>query len=469
MTRAVVAVLLMVVLLQAAPSYATVTPNSLFSDNAILQQGMSVPIWGTAGDGEKVTVFFQDQKVSTVARNGKWMVRLKPLKSGGPFEMTISGENTVELKNILVGEVWLCSGQSNMWWPIDYSGDKQQAKAEPRDPLLRVFAVPELSSGAPVGEADSIWQESDPDVVGKFSAVAYFFGRDLRKALKVPIGLITSAVGGTWVKQWTRRAVVESCPEWFVKYTIDEKTGGLYNGMIAPLIPYAIKGVIWYQGETEALWASSFEYETLFPMLIRNWREDWNQGNFPFLFVQLAPFKRITRGLNPEHKEFNWAKLRETQLVTSLRVPRTAMVVITDFGDEYYIHPHHKAPVGARLALAARALAYEERITYSGPVYKSIKIKVDRAMIGFRHVGSGLMAKGGELTGFTIAGEDRKFVKAKADIHGEKVVVWSPEVPDPVAVRYGWANYPKVNLFNKEGLPASPFRTDEFPVFTEVR
>jgi sialate O-acetylesterase len=234
----------------------------------------------------------------------------------------------------------------------------------------------------------------------------------------------------------------------------------LYNGMIAPLIPYGIRGVIWYQGESNA--GRAYEYRTLFPTMIKNWRADWKQGDFPFLFVQLAPWMPIVK----EPQESAWAELREAQLLTSIYLPKTAMAVITDAGDPDDIHPRKKEPAGARLALAARALAYKEKIEYSGPVFHGMKVADGKVVLSFKHVGDGLSSGGDKLTGFTICGKDRKWVNARAEIHNNKVLVWSPKVPEPVAVRYGWANCPVCNLQNKERIPASPFRTDDFPILT---
>jgi sialate O-acetylesterase len=438
------------------------------------------------------------------------MVRLEPLKAGGPFPMTIAGENTLELKNILVGEVWLCSGQSNMAWPIMWSANPQQVLVNSKDPMLRLFMVPRGPSEVPLHDVRSRWQECGPETLPDFSAVAYFFGRDLRKALNVPVGLINSSVGGTPAKCWASAKTLKSNPRFksiveaynrqkeaypraMAKYQKDLKEhqkavakamqehsktpspppepekpripAGLYNAMITPLQPFAIRGVTWYQGESNTEFPSV--YKRLLPLMIQDWRQAWGQGDFPFLIVQLAPFRQISS----RPQDSDWAELREAQLLTSLVVPKTSLIVITDAGEEKDIHPKHKEPVGARLALAARALAYNERIVYSGPVYDSMKLERHRAFLSFNHVGSGLAAKspdgnlapGGQLTGFTIAGKDRKFVPAQAAIEGGKVVVWSPEVRHPAAVRYGWADYPVVNLYNMEGLPASPFRTDHFP------
>jgi len=435
--------------------FATVKPNGLFSDNAVLQRDMIVPVWGTANDGELVTVSIQGQKVSTRAVGGHWLVRLRPLKAGGPYTMRI---NDIEIKNILVGEVWLASGQSNMRWSVKQSEEPEKNIAECRDAQLRLYSVPRSDR---FQELPAAWQECTPESVPDFSAVAYFFGRELRKTLRVPVGLIQSAVGGTPAEAWTSRSflLADADLRTLVENPVT-RVSYLYNGMIAPLQPYAIRGVIWYQGESNA--GRAYQYRRLFPAMIRNWRQAWGQGDFPFLFVQLAPF-----GQNGDDDK--WPELREAQVLTALTVPKTAMVVITDYGDCTNIHPKPKEPVGKRLALAARAVAYGENITYSGPIYKHMTISGNRVILSFDHVGSGLMAKGSELKGFTIAGPDRKFVPAKAMVQDDKVVVWSDDVDTPTAVRYGWSNCPDVNLFNKEGLPASPFRTDDWPLITQTQ
>jgi sialate O-acetylesterase len=481
----------------AALARADVKLNALFSDGAVLQQGRAVPVWGIANEGEKVTVKFQDQSVSAVAKDGRWQVRLKSLKAGGPFTLTIEGQNTITLTNIVVGEVWLCSGQSNMEFPLSRAANAAEAIASCADSQLRLFTVPRASTDSPKTEISGSWKESAPHTATNFSAVAWFFGRELRKARGVPVGLIHSSVGGTPAEAWTSRATLEAAPELnaiLTRYaqTVKEfdpekakavheqalekhreavarakdegktpprpprapedpthsirRPCGLYNAMIAPLQPYAIAGVIWYQGESNSGHAA--EYRKLFPAMIHNWRQAWEEGNFPFLFVQIAPEKDMT----PE--------IREAQLFTWQTVPRTAMAVITDVGDDRDIHPTKKEPVGARLALGARAVAYGEKIEYSGPLYHSMKVNGDRVVLTFTHTGSGLSAPGGELKGFTIAGDDGSFVPATAQIEDDKVVVQSQSVAHPKAVRYGWAHTPDVNLFNKEGLPASPFRTD---------
>lgn len=446
---------------------AAVKPHGLFTDNMVLQQGMKVNIWGTADPEEKVTVKFEGQEVSAAAdKDGKWKVQLNPLKAGGPFELQIGG---ITLKNVLVGEVWVCSGQSNMEWPMTLSRNPKQDIAESKNPMIRLIRIPKAPSPTPrtdFGPDKDIstgrWTECGPDTVAGFSAVGYFFGRDLNKARKVPIGLIQSAWGGTAAERWTRTEIFDKYPE-----LKGGKGSDLYNGMIAPLIPFAIKGAIWYQGESNA--GQAWKYRTLHSAMIKNWRDDWKQGDFPFLFVQLAPFMKI----ETEPKESAWAELRDAQLYTAQTVPGTAMAVITDYGDPADIHPKDKDPVGARLALCAQALAYNEKIPYSGPEYTKQRVDGNKIVLQFKHLEGGLVAKenkgSSELTGFAICGKDQKWLNAEAKIVGDTVVVSSAQVPEPVAVRFGWANCPVVNLFNKAGLPASPFRTDNFPLTTQPR
>lgn len=462
-------IIAVVLALAAAAAGATVRPAALFSDNAVLQQGIAVPVWGFADSGEKVTVKFLDQELSTVAKDGKWMVRLAPLKAGGPFKMTIGGSNTVELSNVLVGEVWVCSGQSNMAFQLSRAANATEAIAAAADPMIRLFSVPRKPSWTPLDDIQASWVPCNPETAKDFTAVGYFFGRELRKALNVPVGLVHSSWGGTAAQSWMSPNGWKALPD-YAQYVSDEnaKKGAgpghpsvLYDGMINPLIPYAIKGAIWYQGEANA--NSAYKYRALFPGMIKSWHDGWGEGSFPFLFVQLAPFAGAQKPL----QENAWAELREAQLLTTRTCPNTGMAVITDVGDPTNIHPTQKEPVGARLALAARKIAYGESIVYSGPIYKGMKIEGGGITLYFDHVGGGLVAKDGELKGFAVCGADRKFVEATAGIvGGNKVVVSSPSAPNPIAARYGWANCPVVNLWNKDGLPASPFRTDDFPMVT---
>jgi len=619
---------------------AGVQPNGLFSDNAVLQQGQPVPVWGTAEDGKNIRVEFAGQSVATVSKDGKWLVRLAPMKAGGPFDLKIfDGGDFLTLTNILVGDVWLASGQSNMqdplgpcWWagPVDHWQAEVAAANYPR---IRQFLVPMMVSYHPEADTHGSWAVCSPQTAPGFSAAGYFFARDLQATTKTPVGILFSAWGGTVAEAWTSAGSLQTMPDftnalagirevdpkayprqlaewyrtndpgsaaqpawsgesldttlwkpmklptywqhadlpgfngmvWFRKEinlpdawqgksarlhldTIDDQdttwvngvevggmtsfadvrnyvvpagvlkpgrnviairvldTGGLggicgkaeqmklelpgeagvaavelagewqyqpttplaklgpvpanpagnpnvvtvlNNAMIAPLQSFPIKGVIWYQGESnDNTEQRARQYRTLFPLLIQDWRQHWDLGDFPFLFVQIAPYSQMT----PE--------IREAQLLTSQKVPHTAMVVLTDAGDANNIHPGNKQIVGERLALAARAVAYGEKIEYSGPVYQSMKIKGQEVVLRFTHARSGLLAKDGPLKGFTIAGEDKQFVPAEATIKGNTVEVTSEAVARPVAVRYGWSNVPDVNLYNQAGLPASPFRTD---------
>jgi sialate O-acetylesterase len=456
----------------AAPASAAVKPNPLFSDNAVLQRDVAVPVWGTADPDEKVTVTLQDQTASgTADKDGKWMVKLPKLKAGGPFELKIEGKGGgVTLKNVLVGEVWIASGQSNMEWPVRASADAQKAIDNSKNDKIRLFTVPKKTQTVPQTTVDGKWAECGPGTVPGFSAVAYFFGRDLEKELNVPVGLIHSSWGGTICEAWANADALEKHPDFKdVKERLarekpesnnPNRPAVLYNAMIAPLVPYGIRGAIWYQGESNA--GRAHQYRTLFPLMIQNWRDDWKQPDQTFLLVQLAPFMKIVK----EPQESAWAELREAQLMSTTKLPKVGIAVITDVGHETDIHPKQKEPVGHRLALAALALSYGQKVVYSGPTYDSMKVEDGKAVLSFKHVGGGLVARGGALTGFTICGEDHKFVNADARIDGDKVIVSSSQVVKPVAVRYGWANYPVVNLENKEGLPASPFRTDDFPGVT---
>ena len=472
----------------------------------VLQQGIAVPVWGWADDGESIKVQFRSQTVTTVAKDGKWMVNLASLTAGGPDTLKVQGKNTITLTNVLVGEVWICSGQSNMEWPLSRSFEPKNDIDNSANPMIRLFTVPKLKLTSPTNNVAASWVECNPQTVPGFSAVGYYFGRDLQKARQVPVGLIHTSWGGSPAEVWMSQKVLESNPEYKkdildifpaqlknfqdqVKKWEDEKaalekegkkqTRGrpwgiwqpteLYNGMIANIIPYAIKGAIWYQGESNA--GRAYQYRSLFADMITNWRKDWGQGDFCFLAVQLAPWdrnkKRTIEQITEAPVESDWAELREAQNIVAQKLPSVGIAVITDVGDKDDIHPTKKMPVGQRLALQARYIAYGEKIVSSGPVFRRMRARNDRIVLTFDNIGGGLEAREGELKGFSICGKDHKFVWAKAEIrNNNQVVVTNPLVTDPVAVRYGWADYPVVNLFNKEGLPASPFRTDDFPITT---
>ncbi|MGV8878770.1 MAG: sialate O-acetylesterase [Sphingobacteriaceae bacterium] len=458
-------------------AFANVALPRFVSDGMVLQRNVKIPVWGWADPGEKVQIEFKGKTYKTAAGgDGKWMLNLASTPAGGPFELKIKGNNEITLHNILIGDVWVCSGQSNMEFNMGSVRDKYAAEiASSTNPNIRQFLVTKKTSFQPldtVGVAK--WEEASPVTLPAFTAVGYFFARDLYEKYKVPIGLIHTSWGGTPAEAWTSIEGLQPFPKYTEranKLSTAAKTNGandptaLYNGMIAPLLPYAIKGAIWYQGESNA--GLAFEYRKLFPAMITDWRSKWKQGDFPFLFVQLANFMEPVS----QPAGSDWAELREAQSMT-LSLKNTGMAVITDVGEEKDIHPKNKQDVGKRLALAAEKVAYKEKnIVYSGPVFKSSSLSGNKMILKFSDVGSGMIAKGGgELKQFAIAGEDKKFVWADAKIVGNTIIVSSDEVTNPVAVRYAWANNPEgANLYNKEGLPASAFRTDNWPGLTVGR
>jgi len=617
----------------------------LVSDGMVLQRGESAKIWGWAAADEKVTINFNGKTYSdTAGTDGKWAVTLSDLNAGGPYSMEIAGSNRIILKDILIGEVWVCSGQSNMDLPMARVEERYaDVIANSNNPAIRRFFVSRrYDFNTPQEDPESgSWESANTESVLRFTATGYFFAKALYEKYKVPIGLIHASVGGSPAEAWLSEEALKQFPDhletakkfkdgdylnqiadkdktvsdawysllqqkdkgladgqkpWFDPtynasnwatmnvpgYWADEELGpvngvvwfrkeidvpasmtgkparlllgrivdsdttylngkfvgsvsyqypprrydvpenllkagkniivvrivnntdrggfipdkpyqltaagltidlkgpwqyklaatmqplqsktfiewqplGLYNGMIAPLLNYTIKGVIWYQGESNT--GRPLEYRKLFPALIADWRQNWNQGNFPFLYVQLANYMQV----KDQPSESNWAELREAQLKT-LTVPNTAMVVATDIGEWNDVHPLNKEDVGKRLALGAQKVAYgDETVVYSGPIYQSMKIEGNKIILTFKHIGSGLVGQGGsELKHFAIAGADKKFVWAKAKIEDDKVIVWNDDITDPVAVRYAWADNPEgANLYNKEGLPASSFRTDE--------
>ena len=460
-----------ITLLYTSSASATVKVHGLFSKGAVIQRAMPVPVWGTAADDEKITVKFRGQSISTVARDGKWMIRLEPMDAGGPYTMTIIGSNKIKVQNIMVGDVWICSGQSNMAFRLQGDNDYKYTLIGSKDSRLRCWTVPEASSQVPIHDITGSWQEASPETVGDFSAVGYYFAQELRKSTKVPIGIIVTSCSGTCAEAWTNphtfdsRSDLQGIPEDGSWGTPQNKPGGCYNAMIVPITPYSIKGAIWYQGEGNSRSVDAYRYRELFPLMVRDWRQAWGEGDFPFLYVQIPP--NLPASLDVQ--ESSWAELRESQLVSLKTIPNSGMVVTTDAGDEYDIHPKWKRVVGERLAISARGIVYKEKIEYSGPIYKSMRIDGTQIIITFDHIGSGLVSRDGSPQGFGIAGADGRFVRARAEIAGDTVIVSSPSVLHPTAVRYGWADYPIVNLYNVEGLPASPFRTDVPPVTTQKK
>ncbi len=500
-----------IVICQAA--HADVWLPSIFSDNMLLQRGVAVPVWGKANPGEEVTVTLGGRRATATAdQNGRWMVRIGPFEAGGPLQLTAAGENTVTFENVLVGDVWVCSGQSNMQWAVRQASCPDAEIGQANFPKIRLFSVKRTVADNPQEDCVGNWVECTAWTVADFSAVGYFFGWELHKALGgLPIGLIHTSWGGTPSEAWTSLPTLQAGPEIkpFLDYwkdriadseaqmaeyerkitewnkateearnrgeqppiqpqrPTDERTSpnrpaNLYNAMIAPLVPYAIRGAIWYQGESNA--SRAYQYRTLFPLLIDDWRRAWGQGDFPFLFVQLANFR------NGWTDPRSWAELREAQLM-ALSLPSTGMAVAIDIGETYDIHPKNKQEVGRRLALAAQAIAYGQDVVYSGPIYDSIIIEGEKIRLRFKHLDGGLVAKGEPLKGFVTAGENRRFVWADARIEGDTVLVRSDAIEYPVAVRYAWWDDPQgCNLYNQAGLPASPFRSDTWPgVTAEIR
>ncbi len=458
----------MLVTASAQPVAAEVRLAGIFTDNMVLQCDMPIYIWGTGENGDEVAVAFGDQEEATTVNDGRWKVSLGAMSANAdPQKLVVSsGDDEIELTNVLIGEVWIASGQSNMVWPIQRSADPEATAAAADVPQLRLFTVQRKPTPEPQGDLTGIgWHVTTPETVPEFSAVAYHFGRHLHEQLGVPVGLVSTNVGGTPAEAWTSREALADEPS--LKPLLDieasrptHNASVLYNAMIHPLVPMAFRGAIWYQGESNA--GRAYQYRTLLRTMVQDWRSQWGR-DFPFLIVQLAPF----RDIQPEPGDSQWAELRESQLLVAQTTPPSALAVITDIGDEKDIHPKQKAPVGTRLALAARALAYGEDIEHSGPVYREMEIDGSRAILHFDHLGGGLTTKGSDgPQGFTICGADQKFVHADAKIEGDTLVVSSDQVAEPVAVRFGWADYPVVDLWNEAGLPASPFRTDDFPLTT---
>ena len=465
-----VAVVALCVLASAAR--ADVKLSQMFSDNMVLQRDMHVPVWGQAEPGEKVTVTIAGKHAVAIAdAKGAWMAKLGPLAAGGPYTLSVTGKNTLTLTNVLVGEVWVCSGQSNMEFGMTQVKDAQAEIAGANHPRIRLYPGRMSSAASPQNRmpGEVAWQECTSQNVasggwGGFSCVAYFFGRALHEKLNVPIGLIESAWGGTPIEAWTSADTLKTLPDFKARLetlagmTADDRHAptGMYNAGIAPLIPFGIRGVIWYQGE-DNVWRG-YQYRTLFPAMIKDWRTHWGQGDFPFGFVQIPPYHH--------GRSSTWvAELCEAQSMTLKAGTNVGMVVTRDIDDVNNIHPTNKQDVSKRLALWALAKVYgDKNLVYSGPIYTAMTVEGGKIRLQFEHCGTGLIAKDGKpLTEFTIAGADKNFQPAKAEISGNTVVVSSDQVAAPVAVRYDWSEDAQASLFNKEGLPASLFRTDDWP------
>ncbi|MDA1195483.1 MAG: sialate O-acetylesterase [Planctomycetota bacterium] len=465
----------------AAPAWADVEFASVFGDGMVLQRERAVPIWGRAKPGTRVEVACAGQRKSGRAdARGRWRVDLDAMPAGGPHTLQVDGDGSARCEGVLVGDVWICSGQSNMAWPTSASANAKEEMEAAGRWNLRLFTVEVNGADERADAVRGTWMPCSPKTVAAFSAVGYYFGRAVQSAVDVPIGLLCTAVGGTPAEAWMDRDVLAKtrglkplAERWDAAIGRYDKTdkkdamrrsgqrpGTLWNGMVAPLLPFAIRGVIWYQGESNA--GRAEQYHTLFPAMIRDWRAQWGQGDFPFVFVQLANF--MARQDAPGDSA--WAELREAQRLTLAAVPQTGMAVAIDVGDEKDIHPRNKQDVGARLAAWVLAHEYGREVVPSGPLWRTAKRQGKSLVLQFDHA-AGLSPRADEpLVGFAVAGKDKRWVWARARIQGETVVLDHPDGDSAHFARYAWADNPACNLVNAAGLPAAPFRTDEFPLTT---
>lgn len=483
--------------------------GELFNEGAVLQRNSKATVWGTSEPAANISIDIQHKKFQSKSNlAGNWKVDLLSLKEGGPYSMTvISAKDTVKLKEVYVGEVWLAGGQSNMAFMLENSDNGKEEIARADNNNIRFVMVPYKAYEGDKNRGDMNWRPATTRNVSKMSAVAYYFAKDLQQKLNVPIGIICCYKGGSGAETWMTREsliknpelapIVENYENYYAglgkanylklvaNYDLElkqyqdsvkaGKTGlknpkepmgeqhynrpfGLYYTMLKRVIPYSVKGTIWYQGEHNSPRAE--QYRTLFPAMIEQWRSDFNHPDMPFLFVQLPGYANADSNNRPI-----WSELREAQLLTWQKIKNTGMAVTTDLGEKNTIHPPHKEPVGKRLASIAFNTVYGFNIPYSGPVYKSVEFKANQAVLSFNYVYDGLKAEG-ELHGFTICGNDKNFVQAKAVIRDNQVVVWAEGITSPVAVRYDWENWTEGKLKNTAGIPATPFRTDDFPLLT---
>jgi len=488
-------------------------PNIL-GDHMVIQQMQPIHIWGWAAPNEQINLVFGPQKIQTTAdEKGQWEVTIEPMKADGlPKQMTIEGSlsQTLVLADILLGEVWVCSGQSNMQWSMLQTHSPTPEIQRAHHPQLRLYYVPRKFSTIPLEDIEADWEICSPETIGDFSAVAYYFGREIHLELDVPVGLIHSSWGGTRIEPWTPDSGFESVPELdsFLKekdkledtylnqlqkdlpdfekwiqaakeslvngdyiqpqpalpvhpHANNRTPGVLFKAMIHPLIRFPIRGAIWYQGEANRNDGSL--YTKKMEALINGWRTEWNGGDFPFYYVQLAPFNYAYLSPNDESDMPDFERLPQIweAQTDAMKIPNTGMAVVSDITNLYDIHPRNKRDVGFRLALWALAKTYNKKgLVFSGPLYSSMSVENDKIRIRFDHVGGGLISlDNSPLTWFEIAGKDRVFYKAHTEIKGDAVLVWNERIKEPVAVRFGWHQLAVPNLGNKEGLPASPFRT----------
>jgi sialate O-acetylesterase len=502
--------------LAPAAALAEIKLPAIFGPHMVLQRDKSDKVWGTAAPGERIVVAIAGQeKVTEAGADGKWSVALDPMPAGGPHSLSVSGKkDTLVFDDVLVGEVWLCSGQSNMEWDVNSSNDADLESLTAKYPKIRLITVPRVGTQEPQSDFKGKWEACTPDTAKGFSAVGYFFGRQIHQTIGVPVGLIDDSWGGSAAESWVRRDRLAADPkfkgllaEW-EKFEKDaprlqeefdskadarreaaakaraegrpaprvpesprsrlngnQRPANIYNGTLKPTIGYGMRGVIWYQGESNA--SRAYQYRDLFPLMIQSWRDEWGIGDFSFYWVQLADYLKES----PEPGDSSWAELREAQTLTMDRLPNTGQAVIVDLGEAQDIHPRNKQDVGLRLARWALARDYGVRIPYRSPSYKSMAKQGDSIVLTFDHVANGLKAFDvPEVRGFAVAGSDKKFVKASAKVVGrDKVEVRADGVADPVAVRYAWADNPVCNLYNSAGLPVTPFRTDDWSGVTAER
>ncbi|MEZ6130846.1 MAG: sialate O-acetylesterase [Planctomycetaceae bacterium] len=491
-------VLAAVLMLHTNADAALKLPN-IFGDHMVVQQKAPVKVWGMTSPGQKVTAELGGKSASTTADDkGHFALAIPELTAGGPHTLTITADESKTFNDVMVGEVWICSGQSNMQWSVNAANDADLERLAAKHPNLRMINFPQIGVQEPIWTHDDRqWQVCTPETVGGFSAVGYFFGRQLEETLDVPVGMINNAWGGSACEAWINRDVLSSHEQFAplmdrwkqieANYEAlaakadpseDEKKalanmkrqmggnarpGNIYNGVLRSHLGYTIKGAIWYQGESNA--SRAYQYRDLFPLMISNWRDEWGQGDFPFYWVQLADF----RDEKPDPVDSDWAELREAQTMTMSRLTNTGEAVIIDIGEGKDIHPKNKVDVGRRLARWALAKDYGINVPYHSPQYKAMEKKGNSIVLSFDHVdGNGWRPFDvRNPVGFAIAGEDKKFVWADAKILPDgRVEVSSSDVADPVAVRYGWADNPVVNMYDNAGLPLTPFRTDDWPGVT---
>ena len=490
--------LLLLLLLAASQARAAVKLPSIFSDNMMLQRGISAPIWGNASPGEPVTVHIAGQSATAKAgKDGRWQMRLKSIAAGGPYDLIVSGKNKIVVTNVMVGEVWLCAGQSNMVMKVSECQNAPAEIAGAGFPAIRCYTTQRAASPNPLTDTVGKWEVCSPKTVGRFAATGYFFARDIHKTLNVPVGIIISAWGGSNMEAFVRLDTLKAHPESKAYFKLWEqrkaafpaelaaakikaaeakaqgkpapkqrtleghqaRPASIYNAMISPLIPYGMRGALWAGGKANR--ARSLEYRVLMPAMIQDWRKSWGLGDSPFYIVQMANW--ISKDPN-EH----WEELRESMLKTT-DLKNTGMVVTIDIGNPNNVHFKNKQEVSRRLALLAKANVYGMDVVCDGPIYTSMTVEGNAIRLHFKSIGGGLAARGGELLkGFVIAGADRKFVPAEATVDGETIVVRSESIGAPIAVRYAWEMNPDCNLVNKTGLPASPFRTDAWPFWQGV-